>query len=134
MIDCWLGLDWLFSSHFLQVLSGQKLSEFRDKFPCSLEKTHYGEFSSRPDGCYRAATHRSKFPSGCLFIEGTFYDDLREPEAIRLSDTIVKWASERDRGWNAFQQCDTPMHLVPFENLKVQLGKPYLFMHQGSYI
>ena len=73
-----------------QVLSGQKLSEFRDKFPCSLEKTCYGEFSARPDSHLRAPTYRYKFPSGCFFIEGIFYDDLREPGAVRLSDTIVR--------------------------------------------
>ena len=65
-------------------------------------------------------------------FQGTFFDDLREPEAIRLSDTIVKWSEERDRGWKGLNQCPTSMHLVSFEHLTLQLGKPYLYLHQGT--
>ncbi|XP_063728217.1 snRNA-activating protein complex subunit 3-like isoform X2 [Symsagittifera roscoffensis] len=119
-------------SHEIEVLSSQRLSSLRDFFPCSLDHTHFGEFSSRINTYNRAPTYKSKFPSGCFFIEGTFFDDLREPEAIRLSDTIVKWSEERDRGWKGLNQCPTSMHLVSFEHLTLQLGKPYLYLHQGT--
>ena len=67
-------------------------------------------------------------------FSGVFYDDLREPEAIKLSDTIVQWSEERERGWKGFEQSPSSMHLVTFEDLTLQLGKPYLYLHQGNKV
>ena len=87
-------------------------------------------------------TSRADIPSAYFFIEGTFYDDTRDANAIRYSETVTEWATEADRygrprhleGLPMLAPFDigAPMHEVTFEQLRVRLGSHYAFTHQGD--
>ncbi|XP_069137305.1 snRNA-activating protein complex subunit 3-like [Argopecten irradians] len=119
-----LGLDQKF-----QVLGTQHLSELRDKISCVNDLGIGGDFSEDPDdtsGFYAKDVYRSGF----FYIEGVFYNDLREVDSRDYSTVIRKWAAEEGRGIGPMttQQMDETFFL----DLKVRLGQPYLYMHQGN--
>lgn len=41
---------------------------------------------------------QERYPSGFIFIDNIFYNDLRHKKAIDYSEVIIKWANERDIG------------------------------------
>lgn len=74
-------------------------------------------------------------PAGFFFIENTFYDDMRSPRAIRLSDTIIKWVYENDRyltNDHLYPYTQQNMETTTFSQIKIRLGSHYLYQHQGS--
>ncbi|XP_033750151.1 snRNA-activating protein complex subunit 3-like [Pecten maximus] len=119
-----LGLDQKF-----QVLGSQRLSDLRDKISCVNDLAIAGDFSENPDdnsGFYAKDVYRSGF----FYIEGVFYNDLREVDSRDYSRVIRKWAAEEGRGIG--QMTTQNMDDAFFMDLKVRLGQPYLYMHQGN--
>lgn len=114
------------------VLGSQKLIALRDKIKC------VSDLLPEP---------RSR--SGYFFFENVFYDDLRYPDNICYSKTVIDWANAKreeelrqpmrddartpDEA-SAFQQQYTAakMEDTVWEDLKVRIGVPYLFCHQGN--
>ncbi|XP_021365620.1 snRNA-activating protein complex subunit 3-like isoform X2 [Mizuhopecten yessoensis] len=119
-----LGLDQKF-----QVLGSQRLTELRDKISCVNDLTISGDFSENPDdtsGFYAKDVYRSGF----FYMEGVFYNDLREVDSRDYSSEIRKWAAEQGRGIGPMTV--QGMDDVFFLDLKVRLGQPYLYLHQGN--
>jgi hypothetical protein len=73
-------------------------------------------------------------PSGFFFIEGTFYDDLRDHRAIRYSQPIREWVKKEGRykqqGLAVWEESE--MEKVEWKELSVRLGAHYLYQHQGN--
>jgi hypothetical protein len=101
------------------VLGSQPLTDLRDALSCVQDRVLDGPH-----------TH-----SSCFFIEGVFYDDLRQPSAIRLSDTVLDWlradpsrATQRQLGsYRASSMAETT-----FADLSLRLGAHYFFQHQAD--
>jgi hypothetical protein len=100
------------------VCASQPLTCLRDRIDCLQD----GEL----DG--------PRTRSACLFIEGTFYNDMRDPSATNLSDSVVQWSRSEGRfaqpALAPFQQRD--MHATTFADLSVRLGAHYFYQHQGD--
>jgi snRNA-activating protein complex subunit 3 len=75
--------------------------------------------------------------SGYFFIEGTFYNDMRNPSNIDYSKTVLQWLRENER----YQEEDLgngklfqskKMEETRFYDLNIRLDEKYLYCHQGD--
>ncbi|KAL1023788.1 hypothetical protein UPYG_G00046180 [Umbra pygmaea] len=111
----------------LQMLGSHKLVDLRDAICCISDLQVFGEFSNTPDIAPDFIS-KDHFKSAFFYFEGVFYNDMRYPECRDLSETTVEWAKTRD--FPQFQKAK--MEDTYFYDLKVKVGYPYLFCHQGD--
>ncbi|XP_048855864.1 snRNA-activating protein complex subunit 3 [Brienomyrus brachyistius] len=111
----------------LRVLGSQKLTQLRDAICCVSDLQVSGEFSSTPDMVPEFIS-KDLYKSAFFFFEGVFYNDLRYPECIDLSKTIVDWTKSHD--FPPFQS--RKMEETSFSDLRLKVGYPYLYCHQGD--
>jgi len=101
------------------VLGSQKLSMLRDKIKC------VSHLLPEPNS-----------KSGYFFFENVFYDDMRDPNNIRYSTTVIEWADAKravERETTAmFQYTARLMEDTIWADLRVRVGVPYLYCHQGN--
>ncbi|XP_070999562.1 snRNA-activating protein complex subunit 3 [Oncorhynchus clarkii lewisi] len=111
----------------LQMLGSHSLVDLRDAICCISDLQVFGEFSNTPD---MAPDFISKdhFKSAFFYFEGVFYNDMRHPECQDMSETTIEWAKTRD--FPTFHKAK--MEDTRFYDLKVKVGYPYLFCHQGD--
>lgn len=111
------------------VLGTQKLTELRDKISCVADIMVPGDFSSNP---MAPADIRAKdlYKSGFFFINGVFYNDMRDLTCRDYSKPIMEWATNSCRKMGPFQS--KKMEDTQFLDLDVQLGYPYVYIHQGD--
>ena len=112
-----------------QVLGHQFLSELRDKIVCPSDKVPVGDFTENPSQPIGMVSG-DFYKSGFFFIGNTFYDDLRDPSAVRYSDPVVSWSKKPGRNLPNYEQKE--METTRFVDLSVNLGKAYLYQHQGN--
>jgi len=115
------------------LLGSQCLTELRDKIFCPADGMILGDQSDNPDQISQLAA-KEQFKSGFFFIEGVFYNDRRDPLSRDNSKVIIDWAKDPQR-----RKCpelglftSKRMEDVVFEDLKIKLGYPYLYCHQGN--
>ncbi|CAH3195011.1 unnamed protein product, partial [Porites evermanni] len=115
------------------VLGSQCLTELRDKIFCTADGMILGDHSENPDALSQP-TAKENFKSGFFFIEGVFYNDRRDPLSRDYSKVIRDWAKDPQRrkcpGLGLFTS--KRMEDMVFEDLKIRLGYPYLYCHQGN--
>ncbi|XP_035273362.1 snRNA-activating protein complex subunit 3 [Anguilla anguilla] len=111
----------------LQVLGSQKLTDLRDAICCLSDLQVCGEFSDTPDMAPEFIS-KDLFKSAFLFLGGIFYNDMRYPECKDLSQTVREWAESHDMP--TFQTAK--MEETTFRDLKLKVGYPYLYCHQGD--
>ncbi|MEQ2229713.1 hypothetical protein ILYODFUR_021673 [Ilyodon furcidens] len=114
--------------HMTLLMTGSHtLAELRDAICCVSDLQVCGEFSSTPD---MAPDFISKdlFKSAFFFFEGVFYNDMRYPECQDISSTTIKWT--KSQNFPSFSQAK--MEDTRFVDLKVKVGFPYLYCHQGD--
>ena len=123
--------------------SGQPLTDLRDQFKCQRDHGVPMDLSEYPEQQSERVSRGELFKSGFFLIEDTFYNDLRDPNNIDLSKSIVQWASEdvkaidkegrnttTSRGIGPFKQAQ--MECFTFNDINFRLGYPYLYLHQGN--
>jgi len=101
------------------VLGSQTLTALRDRMYCLAHHILDGPET------------RSSF----MFIENTFYNDMRSPKAMDYSRIIMEWANEHERYQHpgvGMGMTAKRMEEVKFEELSIALGAQYLLCHQGS--
>ena len=126
------------------MLGSQPLTALRDRIYCLQDKSLDGPHTK----------------SGYFFIEGKFYDDLRDPRALRYSESVhvmfctalstpsefvvvwcngirspvINWVKQEGRyalpGLSHFEHAS--MHETAFNALSIRLGSHYLYCHQGD--
>jgi len=73
------------------------------------------------------------YPSGFFFIEGVFYNDMRDPNAKDYSKPVIDWINKPQ---NKSPYCGIVsaknMHTESFNDLNLRIGKQYLYTHQGD--
>ncbi|XP_029012902.1 snRNA-activating protein complex subunit 3 [Betta splendens] len=114
--------------HMTLLLTGShSLAELRDAICCVSDLQVCGEFSNTPD---MAPDFISKdhFKSAFFFFEGVFYNDMRFPECQDISMTTIEWA--KTRNFPPYSQAK--MEETLFADLKIKVGFPYLYCHQGD--
>lgn len=113
----------------LDVLSSQTLADFRKFISCP------SDFATVPDEVTISSltpTYASEvFTSGFFFINDTFYNDLSKPEKqVDYSRVIREWAEKEGQGIGPFKTA--LMHETQLKDLTIQLGYPYVYVHQGN--
>jgi len=112
------------------VLGSQKLYELRDKIPCALDHQPIGNFTDTPD-YPRDTTLKDICTSSFFYIENTFFNDFRSSANIDLSKVMMDWAKENDTALPSDTK-SASMSNVTFNDLRIRLGCPYIFLHQGD--
>lgn len=124
-----IGTNELKCSHEIVLLASQTIAELRDKIACVNDELVCAELHNLEDEKrIRSRKPKEEYPSGFIFIEGTFYNDFRHPNAIDYSEVIVKWGNEKNIG--KFKTAD--MATTKLEDLKLRLGYPYVYQHMGD--
>lgn len=118
-------------SQELLLLGSQKLSDLRDALICINDLGINQDLSPEPQ-FYQMSHLRNnsaEFPSGFFYINGVFYDDIRDPNAKIYSEGIRKWAKKSPE---IGELQSKNMHETIFLDLELRLGYPYVFLHQGN--
>ncbi|XP_077291181.1 proximal sequence element A Pbp49 [Arctopsyche grandis] len=115
-------------SHDLIVLGSHTLDVLKDKIICPNDLVSLCDMSENPDLENYTFT-KDIFKSGFLFIEDTFYNDTRDPSNIDYSENIIKWAADK-KPFPNFKKAT--MENTTFNDLKIHLGYPQLYQHQGD--
>jgi snRNA-activating protein complex subunit 3 len=73
--------------HFL-VLASQKLSELREKIVCPNDYLCSEDLSDSPSAREELVQERptNRSESAFFFINNTFYNDMRHPQAVNVSE------------------------------------------------
>lgn len=69
----------------IEILGTQSLSTLRDAIMCPQDMIYLGDCSEALDNPDLHIPARAIYPSSYFFIEGVFYDDMRDSRATRLS-------------------------------------------------
>lgn len=110
----------------LICLSTLTLSQIRDFIECISDEQILGEYSQNPDDIKTNGQRAGDVnTAACFIIESIIYDDLRRTN-IRLSDKIIEQT-------NTTYTQGTTMEMTSLNDLKtIQLGKPYIYLHQTN--
>jgi len=114
-----------------------QLTELRDLIKCPSDLVIAGEMSNNPKLTPKEASKMQKakemYRSGFIYVEGTFYNDMRWPECVDYSETIRNWVEKtpEKRGIGPFKTAK--MEETKIEDLTVKMGYPYVYVHQGEH-
>ncbi|GFX81353.1 snRNA-activating protein complex subunit 3 [Trichonephila clavipes] len=111
------------------VLGCQYLTELRDKIECVSDKAIPGDYSQCPKH-EPEVTCKDLYKSGFFYFNGVFYNDMRHPDCRDYSETIISWAESGNHGIGPFRKA--LMERTKFIDLEIQLGYPYVYVHQGN--
>lgn len=128
----WKNKTFLLLGEYL-VLGSQKLSEFRDAIKCSCDSSGpFTENSNDPLSNPRENDPFKDSNSGFFFIGNTFYNDMRNPNNVDISEPITTWAS-KTKSFNCGPFLKADMDKTVFLDLEnLRLGYPYLYKHYGD--
>ncbi|CAH8472164.1 unnamed protein product [Schistosoma rodhaini] len=116
----------------LVLLSKQNLTVLREAIKCSQDKVWLGDCSEALDNPELRVSADRIYPSSYFFIEGTFYDDLRNPNSKSLGEEVIQWAKSKKELKTYGPFTSSSMESVTLEDLVICIGKPYFFVHQGN--
>lgn len=108
-----------------------KLTELRDRIACPSDFASNEDVSDDPHAEHPTPNAKLTYPSGFFFIDDVFYDDMRDENADRLSQSVLDWARER-RGIDATALSRQDMSEMRVGDLSIRFGSPQLYLHQGS--
>uniref|UniRef100_A0A131Y1F6 snRNA-activating protein complex subunit 3 n=1 Tax=Ixodes ricinus TaxID=34613 RepID=A0A131Y1F6_IXORI len=110
------------------VLGSQSLTALRNTISCVADINAPGDYSEDPDKpqCPKAI---ELYKSGFFFIGNTFYNDMTDPSCRDYSEVIREWAKNPRRNVGPFEV--KRMEDTCFNDLEIQLGYPYVYVHQG---
>ncbi|KAG7333652.1 hypothetical protein KOW79_002059 [Hemibagrus wyckioides] len=111
----------------LHILGSQKLTELRDAICCVSDLQVFGEFSNTPDMVPQFIS-KDHYKSAFFYFEGVFYNDMRFPECRDITKVTRDWA--KTKGFPEFTTAK--MEETTFSDLRVKVGYPYLYCHQGD--
>ncbi|XP_041973853.1 uncharacterized protein LOC121729409 isoform X2 [Aricia agestis] len=107
------------------LLGRQTLTELRDRIVCANDASMRTDLSNNPEAV-QTSTAKEMFPSGFLFINNVFYVDERTG-CHDTSSPVRAWAVQRKLG--TFPKRSLSVRL---DQLRVRLGHPDVYIHQGS--
>ncbi|XP_056265748.1 snRNA-activating protein complex subunit 3 [Pseudoliparis swirei] len=114
--------------HITLLMTGShSLAELRDAICCVSDLQVCGEFSHTPDMAPEFIS-KDHYKSAFFFLEGVFYNDTRYPECQDISAIIIEWA----KAHNFPSYSQAKMQDTRFVDMKVKVGFPYLYCHQGD--
>lgn len=116
-------------SQEIWMLGHHNLADLRDTIACPADFHCVGvQVDTIKTPAQRAI---DVYRSGFFYINGTFYNDTRNKMNIDYSQTIIDWASSTDRCIGPFEKAC--METTVLDDLKLRIGCPYLYTHQGNH-
>nr|CAI5820194.1 unnamed protein product [Callosobruchus analis] len=113
----------------IEALGSNSLAEIVDSIKCLSNNCLFIEVpDTKVDLTSEEFDAKKKYPSQTIFIENVFYNDFRSPHSIDLSKEVIEWAKRKNLG----QFVSQPMWNVYLKDLKLKLGYPYVYIHQGN--
>merc|ERR1719319_520980 len=116
-------------SQEIWLLGDNTLADLRDMIKCTTN-LHIVGAKQVDTPLKRAVRAADEYKSGFIYIEGCFYNDMRDPGNIDYSKVIRDWAKTPPRGIGPFS---TGSMGVKLEDLDVRVGMPYVYVHQGEH-
>ncbi|XP_043271674.1 snRNA-activating protein complex subunit 3 [Venturia canescens] len=114
-------------SRVIAVLGFQTLEKVRDLIECNSDLSILKDISDNPDAPHEPNA-KDIYKSNFIYIEGTFYNDLRDPTSEDNSAVIREWAQSRNLG--PFKTAR--MNECRIDTLSVRFGYPWVYQHQGN--
>jgi len=116
-------------SQEIWLLGHHTLADLRDQIRCTADLYIVGEQQADTE---RERAHRAQdvYKSGFIYIEGCFYNDMREEENIDYSQVIRDWA---DRSSSVGPFTTAKMEETRLQDLTLRVGHPYVYTHQGEH-
>ena len=106
------------------LLGHHTLADIREKIWCPTDLNVVG--AQQVDTVTQPAIRACDvYKSGFFFIEGTFYNDLRDPDSVDYSEVIRGWAEDTSRGVGPFTAAR--MEEQRLDQMQLRLGYPYLY-------
>ncbi|XP_076335950.1 proximal sequence element A Pbp49 isoform X1 [Tachypleus tridentatus] len=121
------GVESLLVDQEVAVLGQQKLTQLRDSIGCVSDIAVPGDFSENPNFPPELRAE-DLYKSGFFYINGVFYNDMRNTGNRDYSRQIRAWA-ETVEGVGPFTSKN--MEDCQFMDLDLRLGYPYVYVHQG---
>ena len=113
------------------VHSFQPLSVLKDALYCIQDQSPIDLTNAPVEGTTEATSTTNS--SGFFFIEGTFYNDKRDPDNVDYAAEIANWmASGASAYWSSQPTQMATMEDTKFEELTLQVGKKYLYCHRAK--
>jgi len=118
-------------SQELWLLGHNTLADIRDKIWCPADLNVVG--AQQVDTVHKPAVRSlDVYKSSFIYVEGTFYNDTRDKNNIDYSEVIRSWAeSDPKREVGPFKT--GTMETTRLDSLKLRLGYPYVYQHQGNH-
>jgi len=113
----------------IHMVTENTLASLRDVIVRDKEGQMPGDFSESPDQVHSSKSAADIFSSGMMFIEDTFYLDTRKLSSKDYSRHIVQWL--RKKGSTRDYPIKS-MQFVKIADMKIRLGVPYVYIHQGN--
>ena len=114
-------------SNVIAILGSQTLADLRDKISCISDLSISTDVSEKPKITPKPSA-KEIYKSGFFYIEGTFYNDMRDPSNKDNSIVIREWAAARNIG---VLNTDI-MENTKIDSLRIKFGFPWVYQHQGS--
>ena len=120
----------------LFVLGSQKLSDFVDGIECAMDLEVCWQENSENPFLENIEWNKSTRHSSCLYIGDTLYIDKRKGDHVDYTTQILElFRVNREHMSRGMGPHSVPkvgdMCLVKFDELTVNIGMPYVFIHQG---
>lgn len=116
-------------SQEIWLLGDNTLEDLRDMIKCTANLHIVGD--RQADGLKTPVVRaEDEYKSGFIYVEGCFYNDMRDANNIDYSKVIRDWAEDSPRGIGPFT---TGSMSVRLEDLDVRVGMPYVYVHQGEH-
>lgn len=110
------------------LLGSQTLADLRDKISCIADHTIAKESSENPMNAVGPMA-KDIYKSGFFYIEGTFYNDMRDASNVDYTTVIFYWAQRRPAlgpfTVNLMENCR-------IDSLSLRFGFPWVYKHQGN--
>ncbi|KAB7506059.1 snRNA-activating protein complex subunit 3, partial [Armadillidium nasatum] len=118
-------------SQEMYLLGSQKLTDLKDAIVCMNDVYVHEDMSKNPDLsiCLNFPCSQELFRSSFFYINGTFYSDMRHPDAVDNSETIRTWAKKYPL---IGEMKIVRMEDTKLEDLSLRLGYPYVYQHLGN--
>lgn len=110
------------------LLGCQTLADLRDKISCIADHTIAKESSEDLENAVGPMA-KDVYKSGFFYIEGTFYNDMRDPSNVDYSTVIFDWAHRRP-ALGPFTV--SLMENCRIDSLCLRFGFPWVYKHQGG--
>ncbi|XP_044729359.1 snRNA-activating protein complex subunit 3 [Chrysoperla carnea] len=114
-------------SHEIIVSGSNTVQDFCKKILCPSDENVSYDISENPDNLQPT---KGKYKSCLIFIHDTLYHNAKDSNYVDYSEVVMEFSKNLNYGVGPFKK--ELMDNVLFKDLKLKLGYPYMYQHQGD--